>query len=360
MAAVIRDYNDTVIGSIEFMDDLSIGSAINDEAFDNMDDIFTSNTNNKQGTTTPTMTRVAIKTAGNTVNTPQANAPRMVSLLSMSHASSMRSGSTSRKRPSVTPYESLKELAKSKQQQQQQHSNTNKVILPAAQPSILLRQALYKQQSQQQSLFKRRKITTIDHLTVNRSELHIACASGDAEKIFMALEQDREQLARAVRITSTKKMYNPKTYKLEEQQVQENYTFALNLAIRARASPEVLERLAKAAPGVLMKKDGDAQECALAVLFKTTPTDKVTADEFLLQNPDCVRLTDRKQNTVLHAACQNGVSLDTIRHLVILYPEALFLYNAYGETPVELAQRCIHRCSDQVATYLWQKQADLF
>ena len=354
MATLIEDYNnDSAVASIEFMDDLSVGSAINDEAFDDMDDIFT---NTKQG---PVMTAAAP-----TVSPPstlQANSPRMVSLPSMSHAHSLSSSSSSRKRPSATPYDSLKELVKNKQQRSNTTAANNTVTLPVAKPSYFLRQALYKQQPQQ-SLFKRRKIATEEHSLIpsGESELHRACAAGNAEEVAKALEQDRVQAARAVRITSTKMMYNPSTYKMEEQQVQENYTFALNLAIRAKTSPEVLENLAKVAPGVLAEKDGDAQECALAVLFKTSPADMITADKFLLQNPDCARVTDRKNNTVLHMAVQYGASLDTIRHLVILYPEALFLHNAYGETPVHMAQRCIHRCSEQVASYLWQKQADSF
>jgi len=362
MANLIEDYNDATIAPIDFMDDLSVGSAINDEAFDNLDDIFKPT---KQGPTTTVMTA---EPAGNqTINMLQANVPRMVSLPSMSHVRSLKSDPSSRKRPSATPYDSLKELVKSKQPQLSSINNSvstdNKGTLPVSKPSAFLRQALYKQQQpQQQSLFKRRKVPTEDPslIPVGESELHRACADGNVEEIVKALEQDRVQAARAIRITSTKNIYNPGTYKMEEQQVQENYTFALNLAIRAKATPEVLEKLAKAAPGVLTEKDGDAQECALAVLFKTSPTDMVTADKFLLQNPDCARVTDRKHNTVLHIACQNGASLDTIRHLVILYPEALFLQNAYGETPVQLSQRCIHRCSNQVATYLWQKQADSF
>mmetsp|Transcript_2035 Transcript_2035/g.4440 ORF Transcript_2035/g.4440 Transcript_2035/m.4440 type:complete len:362 (+) Transcript_2035:90-1175(+) len=361
MATLIEDYSDAAIAPIDFMDDLSVGSAINDEAFDNMDDIFTST---KQGPATPVITA---ERAGNNTNTLlQANTPRMVSLPSMSRVRSLSSGSSSRKRSLATPYDSLKELVKSKQQHRSGINNfasiDNKGTFPVVKPSDFLRQALYKQQPQQQSLFKRHKIATEDTslIPVGESELHRACAAGNVEEIVKALEQDRVQAARAVRITSTKNMYNPSTYKMEEQQVQENYTFALNLAIRAKTSPEILEKLAKAAPGVLAEKDGDAQECALAVLFKTSPTDMVTADKFLLQNPDCARVTDRKHNTVLHMACQNGASLDTIRHLVILYPEALFLYNAHGETPVQLAQRCIHRCSNEVATYLWQKQADSF
>lgn len=58
---------------------------------------------------------------------------------------------------------------------------------------------------------------------------------------------------------------------MEDNLVSQNYTFALNLAIQAKADASTLELLAKAATGVLATEDGELQEGPLSVLLKTKP-----------------------------------------------------------------------------------------
>lgn len=76
-----------------------------------------------------------------------------------------------------------------------------------------------------------------------------------------------------------------------------------------------------------------------------------TVNKFLLKNLNCVRVVDRKGNMPLHVACLLGAALDTICHLVIVYPEAMFLQNHSGETPLKVAHQSM-RCLEEVATYL--------
>jgi hypothetical protein len=57
----------------------------------------------------------------------------------------------------------------------------------------------------------------------------------------------------------------------------------------------------------------------------------------------------------MHIACRSGVSMDVIRHLWILYPEAITMRNFHGLTPLDLARRNMHLCSDDVSTFLWNE-----
>lgn len=318
------------------------------------------------------------------------SSPRMVSFSSTSMTNFGSSSDHSRKRPAATPYDSLKAMVRNKNNTNKRPAQDNlfgrftmpksystNAFLESSKSSPLLsrastignlRDSSQHYHHQVDAHNKRPKIhqesssvTSSAPLVVldGESALHRACVQGDMQDISTLVSQDRVQAARAVRITSTKQMYNMGTYQLEEKQVQENYAFALNLAICSKhVDASTLELLANAAPGVLSTADGNAQECSLAVLFKRRPQDLHTADQFLLKNPECARVADRKGNTPLHIACQAGAGLDTIRHLVILYPEALFMYNAHGENPLMVAQRAHHVCSEQVATYLWEKQAE--
>lgn len=359
MATVIEDSDN--VASIQLMNDLSVGSAINDNELDNMNDIFDRPHNN---------------TAASPLQTAMHSTSRMVSLSSMSALGGGSSSSHLRKRPAeTTPYNSLREQIKNKhkpnhQQHQEQRAlqrcdsapqgfSGPSTVAPVAKPSLFLRRALYSQQAETTSPLPKRRKTQSAFVPSGESDLHQACANKDCAEIAKIVEQDRVQAARAIRITSTKIVYNMGTNQLEEKQVEENYTFALNLAIRSKVDATALEVLAKAAPGVLATEDGDAQEGSLSILLKTSPEDMATVDSFMLKNPDCVRVADRNGNLPLHVACRSGAALDTIRHLVMLYPEALFLHNRWGETPLMSAQRS-SRCSEKVAEYLWEKQAASF
>lgn len=352
MATLIEDYyRGTSAQPSLRMNDGSIGSAVHHETFD----------------AAPPATAGAspFMTAGQ-------GSPRMVSMASMS-SSTMANALLAKKASKTTPYDSLKTLVANKKR-------TSSSLWQSAPASMTMRFAsVFSPSSQflqaastrnneivaQEAPFpKRRKVeeteesTSASWVPQGESDLHRACVQGNKDSIIALVAQDRVQAARAVRITTAKKIYNWGTYQLEDKQVCESYAFGLNLAIRANMDADALQILAKAAPGVLSTPDGDAQESALAVLFKSRPHDVATADEFLLQNPACASLVDRRGNSPLHIACQKGAPLDIIRRLVILYPQALFSYNACGENPLMVAQRSSHLCSEHVAAYLWEKQAE--
>jgi hypothetical protein len=62
---------------------------------------------------------------------------------------------------------------------------------------------------------------------------------------------------------------------------------------------------------------------------------------FVLTDPECVKMVDRRKNTVLHylAKRQGDVSRETISMIYQRYPEALHMRNCLGQTPVQVAQR---------------------
>ena len=248
------------------------------------------------------------------------------------------------------PFDSLRDLVKNKRRSR---AFKPSVKLPTK-PSAFLPQAFYG-----------RPQTVVAAPAPKRlkpeaeSALHRACATGHTEAIVKLLAEDRVMAAQPMDISSKKMVYNFGSYQMEEQEVEEAYKYALNLAIRNGVETPTLEALIKVAPRVLVTPDGSAEEIPLSVLLKTNPSDLTTIDKFLLANPDCVRLVDRQGNTPLHVAVQHGASLDAIRHLVILYPEALRCENRHSETPVGVAQRA-SRCSEEVAAYLWEKYAESF
>lgn len=285
-------------------------------------------------------------------------APRMVSVDSMpSMAAQMKS-----KASKPTPYDSLKSLVESKKNNTLKRTawgmtsspsmlNATFNLIPTEEtkPSSFLRQAFYGNKTTETAP-KRRKVQPV-------LSLHQACAEGSIEEIEAALSGDATAAGKPLSISTEKQVYNRVTNKVEKKSVKASYSFALNLALQKKLDAETIDKLVEAAPEVLSVADGQSREYSLHVLLKNMPEDLTSVDMILLKNPSVVSLTDRHFNTALHIACANGASIDIIRHLCILYPEALTMRNFHGQTPVELARRGAV-CSDEVSEYLWEKLAE--
>jgi hypothetical protein len=65
-----------------------------------------------------------------------------------------------------------------------------------------------------------------------------------------------------------------------------------------------------------------------------------------------VFIKDRIGNTVLHAAVQHDSPLTAIRHLTILYPEAVSFSNGHGQTPLQVVQQRTSTHSLEVVDFL--------
>jgi len=194
-------------------------------------------------------------------------------------------------------------------------------------------------------------------------QLHRACTNKNVtvEQVDNLLRRDPSAASKGISIKSVKPTYNPLSQTTEEKPVRESYRYPLNIAIKNKASPKVIEMLITAAPSVLLLKDGSLEECTLSILLKNPPqcpagqdNGKVLVDlvdKILLSEPKCAAFLDRRRNTPVHVACMRAAPLDVFRHLHILYKEAFVVRNDNGNSPLDLAHQHTH-LSEQVAAFL--------
>ena len=189
------------------------------------------------------------------------------------------------------------------------------------------------------------------------NELHMLCCKPGVTvaQIQDAIARDPTAPSRKVQVPTNKKVYNPVTRKLEIKRTFENYKLPINLAIRHKASLDVITTLLAAAPGVTDQADGLQHETSLHIMLKHSPRDVKAVDALLLHNPQPNSPIDRQHNTVVHTACKCGASLSVVRHLIIMFPDALLMRNFHNESCAELAQRKSVMCSSEVASYVLQQ-----
>ena len=193
------------------------------------------------------------------------------------------------------------------------------------------------------------------------SALHEACRRSDVtvQEINQLLRQDPKAAQRPITLMRQRPTFNPFTKAIQNLQIPETYRYPLNLAIQYKCSAAILEALVIAAPSVLKLRDGHQQHQRLTplhVLFRHQPTDyAATADMMLLKQPPLAEAVDAKLNTPLHQAVECGINLRTVRHLVLLNPNALLKRNFHGRTPLDLAQHRDLVCNDPVADFLWKE-----
>jgi hypothetical protein len=135
----------------------------------------------------------------------------------------------------------------------------------------------------------------------------------------------------------------------------EPYKYPLNLAIHYNATADVIRMLLEADPTVTSLPDGDENQGSLHILLRQQRNrhDMLPlVDSFLLAHPTCTQIQDSHGCVPLHTAVYHQAELDIIRHLVIIYPEALRIENRHQETPVALATQLGAVSLTSVATFL--------
>jgi len=131
----------------------------------------------------------------------------------------------------------------------------------------------------------------------------------------------------------------------------EPYTLPINIALHNNASAKIVDLLASACPEVLNLQDGRNGACSLAIALQTQHVDISIVDLLLHANPKCAEVADKRFNFPLHVACSKGLSLEVVKSLYQLYPDALSKNNMNGETPLVIAQRNFS-CSEEVLDFL--------
>jgi hypothetical protein len=196
---------------------------------------------------------------------------------------------------------------------------------------------------------KYRKIT-------DPSLLHRACSNRDIslETVQGILREDPGAASRELTLFTEGKVYNYLSHYLETKQVRESYTYPLNMALEKGFSFNVIKSLIDTDKAVLDKKDGLEQEGSLHILLKHHKNNDKVVGAILMANPSSVMVEDRHFNTPLHVACRSGASMNVIRHIWVMYPEALGMRNFQGCTPLDVARTNGDMCSDGVAYFLLQ------
>ncbi|GAX14721.1 hypothetical protein FisN_11Hu262 [Fistulifera solaris] len=295
---------------------------------------------------------------------PSKTQVRLVSMNSMSHIG-LSSTSLPLKKRSL-PFESLKELARTKQTSISTNSNNDRTLRAASvfgAPSEAFMKILQKEGME--PVTKKAKETTENEKDISLpalDALHHACRkSPTISELEEILRKDPQAASRPIRLTTTKRVYNIQKGCLEDRTVPEPYQYPLNIAISYQASAEVIERLATAAPAVLTSFDGLAfgkQEhsnlTSLHILLRHQPNDTASVDMMLLKRPSVATLVDRHGNTPLHTAVMHSAALKTIHHLNLFNPDHIKRRNGNGCTPLQLAQS-LSFCSQKVVSYLWKE-----
>jgi hypothetical protein len=135
----------------------------------------------------------------------------------------------------------------------------------------------------------------------------------------------------------------------------EPFKYPLNLAIHNNATADVIRLLLEADPTVTSLPDGDENQGSLHIILRKQHNRNdilPLVDSFLLAHPICAQIQDNNRCVPLHTAVYHQAELDTVRHLVMVYPEALQMQSRRQQTPVDMAMQLHAICSDTVATYL--------
>jgi hypothetical protein len=181
-----------------------------------------------------------------------------------------------------------------------------------------------------------------DRNTVQRHVLHSICCLSKVtvNQVHKVLQTDPEAIRRPVTVGG------------------QLYQYPLNLAIHFQAESAVIQYLLTADPAVASLPDGPEREGSLHILLRqqrSTEQEQLDlVDSILLSNPIAAQTISATGCLPLHTALFHQASFDTIRHLNMVYPEALAMRNRNRETPIDAACRNLSIVSDDVATYLWE------
>jgi len=136
----------------------------------------------------------------------------------------------------------------------------------------------------------------------------------------------------------------------------------LHIAVANKASAAVIKVLLMAAPYVLEVRDKNGMTPLMLILrFYQSLYDAEVEDKILIllsHSPQTIFISDLRSNSPLHYACMaaygknGGFSLDLVKYITQLNPNAVNERNFDGLTPLALAQRQGNKVDDEVIAYL--------
>lgn len=129
------------------------------------------------------------------------------------------------------------------------------------------------------------------------------------------------------------------------------YGYPINLALAHGANAKILKLLVQAGPDVLAFKDGENCAASMGTALSLNTCDKTVVLFLLSANQQCARIADRRGNYPLHVSVSYGRSVDIVKRLYAVYPEAQGMRNFHSQTPLDIAIQST-RCSDDVTEFL--------
>jgi hypothetical protein len=191
-------------------------------------------------------------------------------------------------------------------------------------------------------------------------ESSIASCSMFDELVNEVLDEEEVSIPSSITITARRELQDlllldPEAIRRPVTVSGEPYKYPLNLAIHYNATADVIRMLLEVDPTVTSLPDGAANQGSLHILLRQQRNRRdmlPLVDRFLLAHPTCTQMQDSHGCVPLHIAVYHRVELDIIRHLVIIYPEALRIQNRHQETPVALAMKVGSESLTCVATFL--------
>jgi len=130
-----------------------------------------------------------------------------------------------------------------------------------------------------------------------------------------------------------------------------SYSFPLNIALKNKASAEVLQLLIDAAPSVVTINDGHDNSTSLNIALRYRPQDIAVVKMLAIANSLAIAVTDSRLNYPIHVACACGAPLEVVNLLYLLYPQASYKRNIHGETALDIATRS-KKCPATVLEFL--------
>jgi hypothetical protein len=135
----------------------------------------------------------------------------------------------------------------------------------------------------------------------------------------------------------------------------EPFQLPINIALHHHANLSVLHLLVQADPSMIAQPDGIQGFNSLCLALQIRPKYDDFMDVIVMllaNNPDCVKTVVEQydENTPLHIAClqygkdtasksSSSSLLQVITHLVQIFPEAMFHYNANALRPVDIVEQ---------------------
>eukprot|EP00536_Pseudo-nitzschia_multiseries_P000992 jgi/Psemu1/62933/estExt_Genemark1.C_120124 len=190
--------------------------------------------------------------------------------------------------------------------------------------------------------------TNVDTDTCDPADslLHQACRlfSSSDTVIEAALRFDADAVRRSIVVTNDAELSPSKKAN------NGLYGYPINIALSNGANTKVLKLLAESGPDVLAYKDG-ANSCdSLGAALSLGHCNLEVVDLLLSCNQQCARVADRRGNYPLHVAVSYGRSLEIVKRLYSVYPEAHRRRNFHSQTPIDIAVQST-RCPEEVTDF---------